>query len=211
MFTECPFARAGCSSANIELGPLRFSFSCFLEWFSCRVAVLKHGQFDLLLVLVHSIWRARNSLLRDDKQENPIVVSRLAGLFLSDFVSAQPQTAPCPLLSPSRWSSPPPKWIMINVDASFCSYSKSGGIGVVFHDEAGTYVGGFICKIPHAIDPYTVEILAARASLHQVAQWHWRLVILESDALQVVQALHGPHCGVSTTSLLIEDVRVLLQ
>ncbi|KAB2610943.1 hypothetical protein D8674_018975 [Pyrus ussuriensis x Pyrus communis] len=150
VFVECPFARVVCSSANIELGPLCSSFSCFLEWLSCCVVVLKHDQFDLLLALLHSIWRARNSLLWDDKQENPIVVTF-------------------------------------------------------------TYGGGFICKIPHVIDPYTVEILAARGSLHQAAQWHWRLVILESNALQVVQALHSPHCGVSTIGLLIEDVKARLQ
>ncbi|RXI06037.1 hypothetical protein DVH24_018079 [Malus domestica] len=45
----------------------------------------------------------------------------------------------------------------------------------------------------------------------EAAQRHWRVVILESNALQVVQALHSPHCGVSATGLLIEDVKASLQ
>ncbi|RXI06036.1 hypothetical protein DVH24_018078 [Malus domestica] len=86
-------------STNIEFGQRRSSFSCFLEWLSCRAAVLKHGQFDLLLVFIHTIWLARNSLLWNDKQENPIVVSRLAGLFLLDFVyNPKLLLAPCFLL-----------------------------------------------------------------------------------------------------------------
>lgn len=133
-------------------------------------------------------------LFWEDKHENPTVVNKMAGLFLYDFVNARPLITSFPLLSPSRWTPHPSNWIKINVDASFYANTKCRGIGVVFRDEAGSYARGFICKIPHVTDPYTTEILTACEGLHLVIQRHRQHVILENDALQVVQAIRSPSC-----------------
>lgn len=62
------------------------------------------------------------------------------------------------------------------------------------------------------IDPYTTEILAACEGLRLVVQRHWQHVILENDALQVVQVICSPSCGfLATGLLLIEDVKISLQ
>nr|XP_028956464.1 uncharacterized protein LOC114824203 [Malus domestica] len=135
----------------------------------------------------------------------------MAGLFLSDFINVQHVITYCPLLFPSRWIPPPPNWIKINVDAFFCANSKCKGIGVVFHNKAGSYTGGFVCKTPNTTNPNTSKILAAHEGLHLAIQRQWQHIVLECDALQVVQVIGSPSCGLSTTGLLIEDVKTSLQ
>lgn len=82
---------------------------------------------------------------------------------------------------------------------------------MVFHNKAGGYTGGFACKTPNATNPYTTKILVTREGLHLAIQRQWQHVVLECDALQVVQAIGSPSCGLSATSLLIEDVKTSLR
>lgn len=80
------------------------------------------------MVLINAIWRARNSLLWEDKHASPALVSQLAGLYLSHYHSAQPAPLHRLQQSPSHWSPPPVHWMKINVDGSFCSSTNSGGV-----------------------------------------------------------------------------------
>lgn len=54
----------------------------------------------------------------------------------------------------------------INVDGAFRVASQVGGIGMVFRDEDGNYVGGFVRRINHVNNPYTVELMPAREGLY---------------------------------------------
>ncbi|CAN6720627.1 unnamed protein product [Malus baccata var. baccata] len=70
--------------------------------------------------------------------------------------SFQTFALPIPLVSS------PSRWVKINVDGSFCSVVNLVGVGVVFHDEAGSYAGDFVLKLPHATNPRMVELMATR-------------------------------------------------
>lgn len=69
----------------------------------------------------------------------------------------------------------------------------------------------FARKIPHATNPLTIEILAAREGLGLAIQHNWQHVIMESDALQVVQAIGSLNCGSSATRLLLDDIKTSLR
>ncbi|KAB2595986.1 hypothetical protein D8674_031436 [Pyrus ussuriensis x Pyrus communis] len=74
----------------------------------------------------------------------------------------------------------------------FVRLQTLGESDVVFRNGAGNYVGGFICKIPYVTN-HTVEVLAALEGLELAAQKNWQCIILESDALLVVQAIGSLH------------------
>lgn len=209
VFNGCPFAKATLFASNIEPGLSSVACSTVLEWLCNQAVVSLSGKFDLLLVLLHSIWRARN--LWNNITENPTKVSQLAGLFLSDFLGAQPVPQVRSLVSPSWWSHPPFQWLKINVDGAFNAESKCGGIGVVFRDKAGSYDGGFASWVPHAINPLTAKILATHDGLDLAAQRNCQQVILECDALQVVQAIGSLISDPSDPGLLIEDIKTSLR
>ncbi|KAM1723207.1 hypothetical protein ACFX11_021819 [Malus domestica] len=100
----------------------------------------------------------------------------LALLAKQGFSSFPSTSSDVKLESPFSWVSE------INVDGSFLPRSNVGGVGAVFHDESGSYVGGNLPK-----------------------------VIVESDSLQVVQAIGSRVQGSSPMNLLVDDICVSLR
>ena len=66
------------------------------------------------------------------------------------------------------------------VDGVFCAATNSRGVNVIFCNEVGSYVGGFVRKISHVTNLRMVEVLAARDDVC------WQQIILEYDALHAV-------------------------
>lgn len=104
----------------------------------------------------------------------------------------------------------------------FVRLQTPGESDVVIRDGAGSYAGGFICKIRYVTNPHTVEILAALEGLELAAQKNWQCIILESDALLVVQAyaactilgallvvqaMGSLHSGSPSNEFLIDDIK----
>lgn len=73
--------------------------------------------------------------------------------------------------------------------APFVRLKILGVFGVVFREEVDSYAGSFVYKISHLTCPNMVEILAVWEGPELVVQKNWQLVILESDAVRVVQLL----------------------
>ena len=104
-------------------------YSSVCDWVSLCVSSLPTSQLALFLILIHSIWRARNSLLWDAKVENPALVSHLTKLHLDEFTKAKPRFQSRPIQASSFWCPPPPGWIKINVDGSLIVATNLGGVG----------------------------------------------------------------------------------
>ncbi|RXH92788.1 hypothetical protein DVH24_042562 [Malus domestica] len=72
------------------------------------------------------------------------------------------------------------------------------GVGVVFRDEAGSYAGDFIRKLPHATNPRMVELMATQDGILWDVQRHWQHVVQDIGSLKK---------GSSPTDLLVKDIR----
>ncbi|KAB2615960.1 ribonuclease H protein [Pyrus ussuriensis x Pyrus communis] len=182
----------------MNLGQRPTTESSFWDWFFASIGFLSPTLCILFLMLINSIWHARNALLWDGKLANPTFVSYFASLQLDAFTKAQPASQPQSVHLISRWSSPPTGWIKINVDGAFCAASKIGGIGVIFRGKASSYAGGFVRRISHVNNPYTVELLAARDGLF------WQ-------CYRTFKGVGSLKRGSSSMDLLVDDVRESLQ
>lgn len=121
VYSACPFAREVFFSSNMNLGQKSTTHSSIWDWFSACSASLSPTLFNLFLILIHSIWRARNTLLWDGKLENPAFLSYLASPHMDAFIKAQPASQSRLLHSTSRWSPHPSGWIKINVVGAYCA------------------------------------------------------------------------------------------
>ncbi|TQD70749.1 hypothetical protein C1H46_043716 [Malus baccata] len=77
------------------------------------------------------------------------------------------------------------------------SASNLGGVGAVFCDEANSYAGCFVCQISPALNPTMIELLAVRDGVCWAMQRNLPRIIVESDYLQVVQAIGSLKQGAS--------------
>lgn len=83
------------------------------------------------------------------------------------------------------WKKPPPSWIKINTDGSFCHFTKRAATGGVIRDEDGRILRGFQAYIGQASILYA-ELTGIWLGLKFSQEMGFNNVIIESDSKVVV-------------------------
>ena len=190
---DCPFTIALISSCSDLLQVI--SSSCCLAYpsFDTRLLhcseELNAASFGVLLFLLWSVWKERNSRLWHDKDFEVAALSCQASaqLHAFRFVSQKPpQTRiTCPKVI---WKPPPIGWVKANMDGAFDQSSHNGGIGILFCDSSGTILGDMLKFISHVISPEHVETWAGREACVLSLQNALVPTIFETDSSTLVSA-----------------------
>ncbi|XP_024172044.1 uncharacterized protein LOC112178064 [Rosa chinensis] len=103
--------------------------------------VLSSDKWSELLVLLWSIWKARNDKVWHDKACDPPQVIVRAHLWLQNYL--QVNRPPVQIgRQRSKRMKPLPGWVSICLNGAFNSLSWEGGVGVAARDSNGTCFGG---------------------------------------------------------------------
>jgi hypothetical protein len=89
------------------------------------------------------------------------------------------------------WKKPPMGFVKLNWDASVDRKGKKMGIGLIVRDHAGGVVAMACETKDHIQDLAIVEAIAARRDVELSAELGIRRLLLEGDALKIVQALNS--------------------
>ncbi|CAM0910766.1 unnamed protein product [Alopecurus aequalis] len=108
------------------------------------------------------------------------------------------------------WKKPATGVLKLNVDASFLPDTGTGSIGSIIRDAGGNFVAACCDSNAHAIDVASMEALALLAGLKLVEQIGGQSVIVESDSMEVVQAILNPSEYRGTGAVIIDDCRQLI-
>jgi ribonuclease HI len=90
-----------------------------------------------------------------------------------------------------RWARPKPRYIKLNVDASFHDDKKAGAAGAVLRDIDGHFIAASCCLIPHVSTPMLAEAIALREELELPSQPNLSRAQAESDSSDVINACNG--------------------
>ena len=209
---QCPRSAAiwfGCPLGIRSFQRLEEGFSGWLTNMAKQVTV---ESFDLLLVLVWRVWKARNDVLWNGTDISPIDVQLKAQTWLSEFKKWNVAITPAASVRVLKWKRPDFGWIKCNFDAAWEENGAYGGFGVVLRNATGGFMAALACREYGIGSALHAEAAAARAAAVFVQRWRAEQVQFEGDALLVVAALqnagsasHG-HLG-----HLFADTRRLLQ
>ena len=108
----------------------------------------------------------------------------------------------------NRWRAPQAGFVKVNFDGAVFSELNMSGIGVVIRDNNGAVLASCSEKMFQAYKTEETEALAARKALMFAHELGFQSVILEGDALGLIQALKSQEQNVCPLSLLVEDVKV---
>lgn len=86
----------------------------------------------------------------------------------------------------SKWTKPEPKFVKLNVDATFFEEEGMCATIAVITDERGTFLASQCRFIIHAGDVMTMEAMVMRDGLNLVNNLGFQLVEAESDSLNVI-------------------------
>ena len=89
----------------------------------------------------------------------------------------------------NRWQAPQAVFVKVNFDGAVFGELNKSGVGVVIRDNNGTILGSCSEKLSQAYKAEETKALAARKALMFAHELGFQRVILEGDALGLIQAL----------------------
>jgi hypothetical protein len=176
--------------------------------------LLKRLDGDDIPVVVNvarQIWFRRNSVVFGGIFAHPKTVFQLATDQAEAFSKAsKKRSTNCPRArTPGviKWGKPPVGFVKLNWDASVHKKGKKMGIGLIVRDHAGGVVV-MACETKEFVnDPAVAEALAARRGVELCEEWGIRKLLLEGDALLIVQALTSDIGGWAPYGMITMDAK----
>ena len=130
----------------------------------------------------------------------------MAKIFLEDFndVASSEFCTPSPFQL-HCWSPPLPGVFKINVDGSSSDLEDSSCIGVIIRDCKGKTVAAFCKPLQSHFSAKLAEVFAVEQGISLARELQLCRVILESDALSVINAINDSTFGTSYRHI-IQDI-----
>ncbi|GLT69088.1 hypothetical protein SLA2020_412670 [Shorea laevis] len=104
-------------------------------------------------------------------------------------------------------AGPPLGFVKVNWDAAVDSVNRRMGIGVIIRSSTGEVLATLSALKSYIINPLIAEATAALRAVTFSRDLGFPKVMLEGDALVIVQALQSPLCNFSSYGHLIEEAR----
>ncbi|PRQ36219.1 putative ribonuclease H-like domain-containing protein [Rosa chinensis] len=167
--------------------------------------------FAPLLMTIWATWRNRNSRIWDEECKLATDIVPITLGWWEDYKAAR---TPSPSVHRSgtltQWKKPPIGFIKLNVDAAFCLDSGITGLGGVFRDHEGVVLGGFRHTVMVSSSARHAELLALLLGVQLAIDQHLTLVIVETDCMDLVQAISSSSLDQLELGFLIDDLRNLV-
>ena len=109
-----------------------------------------------------------------------------------------------------KWQRPAQNFLKINCDASFRRETGDGGWGFIIRDEDGDMISAGRGRLSHILDPFQAEVVACLQALQAAIDLGISRVHLETDAVQVQQAVESQRWDLSMAGGLIREIKELV-
>ena len=108
----------------------------------------------------------------------------------------------------NRWRALQASFVKVNFDGAVFDDANKSGVGVVIRDSYGAVLASCSKKIFRAYKAEVTEALAVGKALSFAHELGFQNVILEGDALGLIQALKSQEQNLCPLGLLVEDVKI---
>ncbi|XP_021715945.1 uncharacterized protein LOC110683843 [Chenopodium quinoa] len=199
--TECTGAKAIWDASELSF-VAEMRMHTVLDWWESCFLELSESEVAGIITLCWAIWGARNSIMVEGVHKLPGEVVRYARKIGEELSSAKGSgvvmrrggAAAAQSVFPSVWAPPMVEVVKVNVDAGFVG-ELGCGLGAVVRDSRGSVIVAGVSQHKERWDVKMAEVKAVLWGLGVVSEKGVRRVEVESDCLQVVQALKQKETG----------------
>ncbi|XP_060964249.1 uncharacterized protein LOC133033488 [Cannabis sativa] len=161
------------------------------------------------------IWAVRNDLVWNDKTCSAYDVVRSARIVLDQWLSGQSQKMGALLIDDinnvnEHWKKPMLNTVKVNVDGAIFQAENKFGFGCVARDHNGQLIKAISGSRIGLVQPEVAEIIGVKEALSWIKRKKWANVVIETDALMVVQAIKSSINMPSQFGMIARDCRELL-
>jgi ribonuclease HI len=161
----------------------------------------------LIIILWWQWWDQRNKFRMDgaclSEQHLVHVVKCYAAEYLELFVKAKDDK----LVARQRWMPPQQEWLKVNVDRAFRENLCRGGWGCIIRDAEGHMVVARTGNSNRINCASVNELMAVREALKLAEELRISKLIVESDAMLLVQAINRREEYLSASAVIIQDIK----
>ncbi|XP_073312473.1 uncharacterized protein [Primulina huaijiensis] len=161
----------------------------YTEYRSSSGALLCHD--DLEEDLAHNVWSLKS-------------IGSLVGL-VGSFVGWWNSLVTNNLL---MWTQPLEHFLKCNVDAAIVFMSGHAGYGCIIRNRLGSVLGAIHGILPGIRNPSVAEVLGIREVLSWIKDLALSHVLIEFDALSIVNGLNSSIPNSSSVGLILEDCKI---
>ncbi|KAM6568954.1 hypothetical protein CsatB_016939 [Cannabis sativa] len=187
--------------------------------FSCWFFDLLENSSTAVVVeaamLSWSIWKTRNEVLWQHKTRSVLQVVQSAKQVLNSWKVAKFQT-PAALYATGEaaisnlWRKPSVDMVKVNVDGAIFQTQQKFGFGCIARNHHGHLLEARSVSRWGCVLPEIAEVIGIKEALSWIKTRGWDRVVVETDALVVVQAINSSVHMPSQFGLLVEDCRSIL-
>jgi ribonuclease HI len=190
---SCPSAKDVWLECNPKIHKCTSDEVDFIYVMEKLLARLDDDQMQLVGTVARQIWFRRNSIVFGGKMVAPGVVVQRAKDQVEAWCSATKRTIIPPAItahhSAVTWTRPSDGFVKVNWDASVNTNLNKMGAGVVVRDSHGVVLAMYCTTKGCITSPSDAEAVGAWAAVQLAKRMGLRRVILEGDALEIIQGL----------------------
>ena len=186
----------------------------FLDFVIACSAQLGSNDFEILCVTWWRVWHRRNVALQKNTLLPASDICDWALGFFNDFRGANEKgssSISVEAVKLSTWQPPLTGFIKINTDAVLNSRLNLTGLGVVARDCYGRVLASFCRNVRASYQPQIAEALAILECLRLAINRNFSHIIVESDALVVVQLISQKDPPLSEVGVVVTNILELAE
>lgn len=172
---------------------------------------LDKDDMELLGVVVLNLWLRRNAVVygKPNSLYNTVVSNTYNSLIAFKEANSHKLSRTIGE-NELRWEAPMDGFVKVNWDATVETSKKKMGIGVIIRYSKGEVLATLFELKDHIIASEIAETIAALRAINFSRELDFYKVILEGDALQIVQALGQEGSNLCVYGHLIEETKGIL-
>lgn len=211
---SCPYAQLCWSTVHTQ--PVRGEFHSFYEWLLLIFNQQKKENILTTVMTCWMIWKHRNELVWNQRRLEISEIVESAKSILNQWNSVQDRTFDRFMAfmnhndGAERWHTPMTNRVKINADAALFEDTNSFSYAFIARDHEGKLVEAHSRSLRGRPGPDLAEAIGIREALSWVKNNSCDDAIVESDCLQVVQAIRSSISCLSYLGRVVQECRDLL-
>ena len=208
---KCPFARRAWNLSRI--GDRSGDVVTIEDWWMQIIQGQDKMNTNLAAMVSWSLWNNRNDVVWKGRSRQLAELIKHAEELLREWHHAKEgqsrQIQRRTTANEATWLRPEIGWLKCNIDAAIFQHGGFMGYGWVLRDDEGTMIAAKNGVMNGLVNPAMAEAMSCREALSWLKSLNIDKVIVESDALQVINSLNGEHGDKSYFGSIINDCKIL--
>lgn len=163
-----------------------------------------------IVILMWTWWCERNRVREGDTPQSVQQIIHGIHVYSNEIQKLYANEGTWRVRRQKRWEKPPGETLKLNCDGSFNHEGKHGGWGFIIRDEDGDVVSASCGRLDHVLEPLQAELVACLQGVQAALDLGIGRLVIETDALMVVQACTSTAYDMSSVGYLAQELRSMV-